>query len=99
MVNLQGERCFNWGVACNQTGPGWRRWLAQHLRGMAWRLDGRYTLGLEITSSERLSPGTEREVITAGIQHMQRHLGVVTKLAAVEHMMAEQRPDLVQTQP
>ena len=39
----------------------------------------------------------QREVIKAGLDHMVHQLGLVTKLAAVEQMMAEQRPGLMDT--
>ena len=96
-VNLHGQRSFEYGVSCNQDNGGWRRRLAQRLRRLAQRLDGRRTLGLEFTSSERLSHGSATEVVQAGLDHMLRHMCELTRLAAVEQMMAEQRPDLVDT--
>lgn len=88
------ERRWDTRLRVNGPAASWRERVGNWLRAAAMRLDGRWSLAVELRSSERLDVAEQKEVLAAGFDEWTRQLGVATRLAAVEQLMRAQRPDL-----
>ncbi len=95
---LRGERSWNTCVRVNGRPTNWRERVGDWLRAAAMACDGRWSLAVELKSTERLSIADQKEVFRAGFDTWTRQLEVVTHHACVEQMLKAQRPDL-QEQP
>lgn len=91
---LRGEREWSTHLRVNGPAASWRERVGNWLRAAAMRVDGRWTLAVELRSSERLSVAEQKEVLRAGFAEWTRRLDVVTHQAAVEQLLRAQRPDL-----
>lgn len=73
---------------------GWRQHVGQWLRRLAARIDGRWSLAIEVRTDPPIDSVTTRAVIRAGMKHAERLLTNETEAAACDRVMRARMPDL-----
>lgn len=73
---------------------GWRQHVAQWLRLLAMRIDGRWSAGIEIVSDPLLPAGRRAAALNEGMKHARRLLVDECRSAAIERTLRVYQPHL-----
>lgn len=86
-------------LSCNDQPQTLRQRLAHHLRHMAQRLDGRWTLAIYLETVPRLGEKERSEIIRAGVHHMGLLADLLVDMEADEWVLRNSAPWLFKDHP
>lgn len=78
------------------TATTWREKLGNLLRRVAWRIDGRWHVAIDIVTLPPLSPDQRAACVKHGLAAMQRAIEDELRAEVVESVMREDSPHLYQ---